>query len=83
VSEKSSVKKKADGKQVLRLLAFGGLTALLYWLLFHNETRVLDVSSQGHWAFWIPVAIAFVFSFTHGTFTGEFWDALGIKAKKG
>ncbi len=74
--------KKGKGKQMARLLGFGALTAVLYWLLFHHETRVLWLSSQGKWAFWAPVTIAFVISYTHGAFTGEFWDLLGVKAKK-
>ncbi len=75
--------KNGKGKQMLRLLGFGVLTAVFYWLLFHHETQVLGLSSQGKWAFWAPVTIAFVFSYTHGAFTGEFWDMLGVKAKKG
>jgi hypothetical protein len=75
--------KKGKGKQTGRLLGFGALTAVLYWLLFYHETQVLGLSSQGKWAFWAPVTIAFVISYTHGAFTGEFWDMLGVKAKKG
>ena len=65
-----------------RLLGFGVVTAVLYWTLFHNETSVLNVTSQGKWACWVPVSIAFIFSITHGAFTGEFWNLLGVKAKK-
>ena len=74
--------KKGKGKQTGRLLGFGALTAVLYWLLFYHESQVLGISSQGKWAFWAPVTIAFVISYTHGAFTGEFWDMLGVKAKK-
>lgn len=74
--------KKGKGKQTGRLLGFGALTAALYWLLFYHESLVLGISSQGKWAFWAPVTIAFVISYTHGAFTGEFWDMLGVKAKK-
>ena len=74
--------KKGKGKQTGRLLGFGALTAVLYWLLFYHESLVLGISSQGKWAFWAPVTIAFVISYAHGAFTGEFWDMLGVKAKK-
>jgi len=74
--------KKGKGKQTGRLLGFGALTAVLYWLLFYHESQVLGLSSQGKWAFWAPVTIAFVISYAHGAFTGEFWDMLGVKAKK-
>lgn len=73
---------KTNGRQIARVVALGVFTAALYWLLFANEAEVLSLSSQGKWTFWIPVSIAFVFSFAHGAFTGEFWDVLGIKAKK-
>lgn len=74
--------KKTNGRQIARMVALGVVTGILYWLLFANEAQVLSLSSQGKWAFWIPVSIAFVFSFAHGAFTGEFWDVLGVKAKK-
>lgn len=73
---------KASGRQIARTVALGIVTGVLYWLLFANEAQVMSLSSQGKWAFWIPVSIAFVFSFAHGAFTGEFWDVLGVKAKK-
>jgi hypothetical protein len=83
MSKETQIRKLTGSRQVLRVFALGSITVVLYWALFHNESLVLDLSSKGHWAFWIPVAIAFVFSFAHGAFTGEFWDVLGIKAKKG
>jgi hypothetical protein len=30
----------------------------------------------------LPVITAFAFSFTHGAFTGYFWDVLGIAARR-
>lgn len=65
-----------------KTLALGTLTIVLYLALFLNETAVLEISRRGHWWFLVPVAIAFLFSFVHGTFTGLFWDVLGVKAKK-
>jgi hypothetical protein len=29
-----------------------------------------------------PIALAFALSYTHGIFTGLFWDVVGLKAKK-
>lgn len=65
-----------------RLAALTALTVGLYLGLYFNEAAVLDVSTRGHWWFLAPVAIAFVFSFVHGAFTGLFWDVLGVKAKR-
>ena len=63
------------------LLGFGGLTALLYFLLFYYETEIVELTSQGGWSFLLPVAVAFAISYGHGNFTALFWDWLGIKAK--
>jgi len=70
-----------DGKQVARATLFGLASFALYLCLFLFELEILELSVRGSWHFLIPVAIAFVFSFTHGTFTGYFWDALGVRAK--
>ena len=69
-------------RKTARTLALGALTLLLYAGLFLTEDRVLHVSAQGGWYGLIPVAIAFIFSLAHGAFTGYFWDALGVEARK-
>ena len=68
--------------QFLRVLALGTMVAVLYWLLFANETRIIDLSRQGSWSSLILIAIALIFSFVHGAFTSQFWDLLGLRAKK-
>lgn len=76
-------KKEINGsKKFAKAAAFGAVTLALYVLLFANEQWVLSISASGKWAFVIPVAIAFVFSYLHGNFTSEFWDILGVKARK-
>jgi hypothetical protein len=72
----------ATGNPVTRAVLFGVLTLALYFLLYLFEDEILAFTSRGRWYFIAPVVIAFVFSFTHGTFTGHFWDLLGIKARK-
>jgi hypothetical protein len=38
---------------------------------------------EGTWWFvFAPIAMAFALSYTHGNFTGLFWDVIGMKAKK-
>jgi hypothetical protein len=66
--------------QMTKTVLLGLAALVLYWLLFANEAAILDVSARGRWYFLVPIAIAFLFSFVHGAFTGRFWDALGIKA---
>ncbi len=34
------------------------------------------------WYVFAPIALAFGLSYTHGIFTGLFWDVVGLKAKK-
>lgn len=34
------------------------------------------------WYVFAPIALAFALSYTHGIFTGLFWDVVGLKAKK-
>lgn len=72
----------SPGKQVTKAVAFGGIAVALYACLFLLERPILEFSTRGGWYFLVPVAIAFLFSFVHGAFTGYFWDALGIRAKK-
>ncbi|MEO5347734.1 MAG: hypothetical protein H7834_15350 [Magnetococcus sp. YQC-9] len=65
-----------------KLILWGALSIALYAALLIFEKEVLAISSQGRWYFIVPVVIAFVFSFVHGHFTAEFWESLGIQAKK-
>ncbi|MEW5770904.1 MAG: hypothetical protein AB1831_11155 [Pseudomonadota bacterium] len=38
---------------------------------------------DGNWMHVLaPIVIAFVISFSHGAFTGLFWEVVGLKAKK-
>ncbi|CAA7622467.1 hypothetical protein [Magnetospirillum sp. UT-4] len=64
----------------LKTLALGALSLALYILLFSFEETVLQLSTGGGMGFLVPIAIAFLFSFVHGAFTGGFWDMLGLKA---
>lgn len=68
--------------KIAKTAVLGIVVAALYFALFHYEKTLLSLSAQGKWNFIIPVGIAFVFSFVHGTFTSEFWDSLGLKGKK-
>lgn len=69
-------------RRIAQAAALGVLSLMLYIGLFLAERTVLELSGRGRWYFLVPVLIAFVFSFVHGSFTGRFWDALGVKAKK-
>ena len=69
----------------IKLILLGlGSTALYILLYFYNaELKTIGQTIRsGEKAYaLIPIAIAFVFSFVHGAFTGHFWDVLGMKPK--
>lgn len=70
------------GKPWGKLIATGTVTAMLYALLFAFEEDVMASFTRTDGLYpLLPVAAAFAFSFSHGAFTGYFWDALGVKAR--
>lgn len=67
-------------------LVLGAASAALYFLLYlFSDTLPGLAAATRHgekiYAL-IPIVIAMVFSFVHGAFTGQFWDLLGLRAKK-
>ena len=73
-------------RTLIQVLGQGVLSALLYLLLFQCADRLTAMAAatrQGEKLYaLVPIAIAMVFSFVHGAFTGHFWDLLGLRAKK-
>ncbi|MAT65766.1 MAG: hypothetical protein CMN57_08980 [Gammaproteobacteria bacterium] len=67
-------------------LLLGAISAGLYFLLFLYSDRLVELAAatrQGEKLYaLIPIAIALVFSFVHGAFTGRFWELLGLQARK-
>ena len=68
-------------------LILGAASASLYILLFVYSDKLPELAAmnrQGGNKLYalVPIAIALVFSFVHGAFTGHFWDLLGLRAKK-
>ena len=71
-----------SGRALARTVALGVGSAALYLALYVFAGPLVEQSAKGGWMFVIPVAIAFLVSMVHGSFTGHFWDVLGFKAKK-
>jgi hypothetical protein len=72
-------------RPVTATLLYGAASLLLYALLFVYADQFVAWAEQTkeHKAlFLIPVAVAFVFSYFHGAFTGHFWESLGLRAAK-
>ena len=67
-------------------LVLGAVSAGLYVLLFLFSDKLTELAAATRageklYAL-VPLAVAMVFSFVHGAFTGHFWDLLGLRAKK-
>ncbi len=73
-----STKKKPYGT----LLIMGLLSAALYVLLLLKQDPINKYFAMGGFYAFLPIATAFIFSYVHGTFTGNFWTVLGIEASK-
>jgi hypothetical protein len=71
----------ANHKPFGKVLAYGAVSTLLYALLYFFGDEILRWTTRGGWFFVLPVAIAFLFSFFHGGFTGYFWEVLGVQAR--
>ncbi len=69
-------------RQLVKLVFLGLTSVVLYAGLYAFDEPILESSARGGWYFLIPVIIAFVFSIAHGTFTGHFWEVLGVRAKR-
>jgi hypothetical protein len=74
----STTKKKPVGK----MFVMGIISVALYALLLSKQDMVNEMFGRGGWYALLPIATAFVFSYIHGNFTGDFWTVLGIEAAK-
>ena len=67
----------------LKLTVSGAFSASLYLLLYLYEREILAAFTRTDGLYpALPVIAALVFSFAHGAFTGYFWEALGVTARK-
>ncbi len=69
-------------KPYLKALVFGAVSAALYAALLTNQDFLNATFGKGGVFAFLPITAAFVFSFVHGTFTGDFWTCMGIEAAK-
>ena len=71
---------------VVSVAILGVVSCALYWLLYEYNETILNIAQEvrsgDKTLFLVPILIAFVFSYVHGSFTGRFWDVLGFKAAK-
>ncbi|MGO9950643.1 MAG: hypothetical protein ACLPN1_00335 [Dissulfurispiraceae bacterium] len=75
---KDNKKTRPVGKAVM----FGVLSIAIYSLLFIYEAPIIDNFARGGFFAFLPIAAAFLISYVHGSFTGNFWSVLGVEASK-
>ena len=75
----TTTKKKA----LVSAIAMGAISIGMYALLFVKQDLVNATFGKGGLYALLPIVTAFAFSFFHGSFTGNFWTALGVEAAKG
>jgi hypothetical protein len=64
------------------MLITGTIAIALYAVLLAKQGLINDYFARGGVFAFLPIATAFVFSFVHGSFTGNFWTVLGVEARK-
>ena len=76
MAEKTTNKRTKAGKTII----FGLLSAGLYAGVFINADVIMSYFTKGGWFATLPIGTAFVFSYIHGVFAGNFWSLLGIES---
>ena len=74
----SNIKKKPVGAMIV----MGIISIALYTTLLLKQDLLNSTFAQGGWYALLPIIMAFVFSYFHGSFTGNFWTVLGIEAAR-
>jgi hypothetical protein len=74
----STTKKKPVGAMIV----MGIISIALYTTLLLKQDLLNTTFAQGGWYALLPIVMAFVFSYFHGSFTGHFWTVLGIEAAR-
>ena len=74
----SNTKKKPVGAMIV----MGIISIALYTTLLLKQDLLNNTFAQGGWYAVLPIIMAFVFSYFHGSFTGHFWTVLGIEAAR-
>jgi len=69
-------------KPVGAMIVMGAISLALYATLLLKQDWVNSTFAKGGLYALLPIVTAFVFSYFHGTFTGNFWTVLGVEASK-
>lgn len=77
-AQNTTVKKKPVGQMVF----MGVISIALYAALLMKQDLIDEYVGRGSVYAFLPIITAFLFSYVHGTFTGNFWTVMGIEAAK-
>ncbi len=77
-AQNKNIKKKPIGNMVF----MGVISIALYAALLLKQDLIIEYVGRGSVYAFLPIITAFIFSYVHGTFTGNFWTVLGIEAAK-
>ncbi len=69
-------------KPVASLIIMGIISIALYAALLLKQDVINEYVGRGGLYAILPIITAFIFSFVHGHFTGDFWTVLGVEAAK-
>lgn len=77
-TDEKTVRRKA----LKKVLIFGAMSLGLYIAVFINMDLVMTYFTKGGFYAILPVITVLIFSYAHGTFTGNVLTALGIVASE-
>jgi len=66
----------------LRILFFGSISFILYFLIFYYEELVMHYFVLGSWYALLPIGTAFVISIAYGSFANFVIDYFGKNSKE-
>jgi F0F1-type ATP synthase assembly protein I len=78
----ASNEKKTKSKPVGMMILTGIISIGLYVALLMSQDLLNTNFSKGGLYALLPIATAFLFSFIHGNFTGNFWTVIGVEAAR-
>ena len=70
-------------KKPIGMMIFAGVISIgMYVALLTNQDLLNSSFAKGGLYAFLPILTAFLFSFVHGSFTGNFWTVLGVEAAR-
>jgi hypothetical protein len=72
----------ANTRPYLQTALYGAVSVGLYALLLAKQDLINENVAKGGLFALLPIAMAFLFSFFHGNFTGCFWTSCGVEASR-